>query len=462
MTRRKRLTTIVPSTANAPSITRGRIGLRLLEWRDKLADPTVAARRIAYISAPKRKENGRWVDTGVPGLGGGLQFIHPVSGEKVPADFPIEEEALRFCHDGFPDFAGIGDLQLRFWLIWRLWRHYRWSRRAKRFALGLAGLPADTRIPDASIWHHDAVVSALEAARDAEGRFCPAFLLFQIGPVQEFIAQARSTRDAWSGSYLISWMMAHAMKMLADKLGPDCVIYPSLRGLPLYDWLEQEKLKSARHQTRGEAVEVVLEETNLRECQDLALTPNLPNRFLAVVPAEFDVKQLETVFSADGWDSDKPDAELSEWARIVGHAGGSCPRKTCRKMRRTSGIFRSATSGVSLGNFVRGWRCEASMDLFKTIPLGRQSPLHLGRDIALTIPTRTRTHAATPRDREDRKFWLGLERELPTSGPPSRRSPANPGFFRLAVIRQAGPQRPFLREREVIATAQVAEDSEHD
>jgi len=35
-----------------------------------------------------------------------------------------------------------------------------------------------------------------------------ALLKFQIGPVQEFIAQARSTRDLWSGSFLISWMMA--------------------------------------------------------------------------------------------------------------------------------------------------------------------------------------------------------------------------------------------------------------
>lgn len=26
----------------------------------------------------------------------------------------------------------------------------------------------------------------------------------QVGPVQEFIAQARSTRDMWAGSYLLS------------------------------------------------------------------------------------------------------------------------------------------------------------------------------------------------------------------------------------------------------------------
>ena len=34
-----------------------------------------------------------------------------------------------------------------------------------------------------------------------------SLLKLQIGPVQDFIAQARSTRDLWSGSYLLSWLM---------------------------------------------------------------------------------------------------------------------------------------------------------------------------------------------------------------------------------------------------------------
>ena len=36
----------------------------------------------------------------------------------------------------------------------------------------------------------------------------PSLIKFQIGPVQDFIAQARSTRDLWSGSYLLSFLMA--------------------------------------------------------------------------------------------------------------------------------------------------------------------------------------------------------------------------------------------------------------
>jgi len=37
-------------------------------------------------------------------------------------------------------------------------------------------------------------------------------LKIQVGPVQDFIAQARSTRDLWSGSYLLSWLMAAGIR----------------------------------------------------------------------------------------------------------------------------------------------------------------------------------------------------------------------------------------------------------
>ncbi len=54
----------------------------------------------------------------------------------------------------------------------------------------------------------------------------------QIGPVQEFIAQARSTRDMWAGSYLLAWLTAAAMKVFKEA---DCeFIFPTLEGQPLY------------------------------------------------------------------------------------------------------------------------------------------------------------------------------------------------------------------------------------
>jgi len=359
-----------------------RIGVNLSEWQDKLADYTAAAADRFIFPATKRKEGERWVDTGVPGLGEGVQFIHPLSGSKVDAVFPSEDEALGFCRDGFPDFAGITDPQLRFWLIWRLWRHYTVEEpQAKKFTLGLGCLPADTRIPDGTIWHHDAVVSALEAARDAQGHFAPAFLLFQIGPVQEFIAQARSTRDLWSGSYLLSWMMAHAMKLVADRFGPDAIIYPSLRGQPLYDWLEQTRLKQAFHTapdgTRSQCFWEVAGNDKWYG-QQLALTPTLPNRFLAVVPADFAPACLEDVFDAAKADS--------EWALIA---------KACWEFVSKVQLPEQAKTlwDAQLRRFWQvTWQLwpwqevKPVLTLFKTIPIGVNSPLHLAREAALALP----------------------------------------------------------------------------
>ncbi len=47
-------------------------------------------------------------------------------------------------------------------------------------------------------------------------------LLFSLGPVQSFIAQARKTRDLWLGSYLLSILMEAGMKGIEDHL-----VFPS-------------------------------------------------------------------------------------------------------------------------------------------------------------------------------------------------------------------------------------------
>ncbi|MCX7827213.1 MAG: type III-B CRISPR-associated protein Cas10/Cmr2, partial [Verrucomicrobiae bacterium] len=114
----------------------------------------------------------------------------------------------------------------RFFAHWRCWPQFAIQ---KDYRLGL--LPADTRIPDHTIWTHMQVVSALDGCAKGYGKDAilrPAFLKFQIGGVQDFIAQARSTRDLWSGSYLLSWLTMHAIKAVADHLGPDNIIFPSL------------------------------------------------------------------------------------------------------------------------------------------------------------------------------------------------------------------------------------------
>ena len=174
---------------------------------------------------------------------------------------------------------------------WRLWRQFAGERDA-RFAL----LPADTRIPDHTIWNHCSITSAFSACGDA-----PALLRFQLGPVQEFIAAARTTRDLWSGSYLISWLMTCGLKALSAQVGPDSVIFPSLYGQPVFDFLWKEEIWSRLTvDGRGSIEQFNPDGAHLT-------TPNLPNVFLALVPAD----------RATSLANDVQQAISDEWNRIA-------------------------------------------------------------------------------------------------------------------------------------------------
>lgn len=96
-------------------------------------------------------------------------------------------------------------------------------------------LPADTRVPDHSIWDHLALTSAFAGAF-ARGE--PALLSLSLGPVQGFIAAARTTSDLWAGSHLLARLSWQAMKVICEQLGPDAILFPRLRTLPMTDlWL---------------------------------------------------------------------------------------------------------------------------------------------------------------------------------------------------------------------------------
>jgi hypothetical protein len=53
----------------------------------------------------------------------------------------------------------------------------------------------------------------------------------QVGPVQDFIARVRSTRDMWAGSYLLSRLTAQAMEVFEK---PECTfVFPTIKDQPL-------------------------------------------------------------------------------------------------------------------------------------------------------------------------------------------------------------------------------------
>ncbi len=182
-----------------------------------------------------------------------------------------------------------GDDAAQFLATWRLWRWWASDNRDSR----LAFLPADTRLPDHTIWVHNSIVSALQSCVTGEGggRKCrPAFLLFQIGPVQDYIAQARRTLDLWSGSYLLSYLIGCGLRHIAVNYGPDNVIFPNLCGQPIFDLLLKDKAwTEARVQLESSGSDQTLWDCFGYESdygRRRLLTPSLPNRFLAVLPAD--------------------------------------------------------------------------------------------------------------------------------------------------------------------------------
>jgi CRISPR-associated protein Cmr2 len=102
-------------------------------------------------------------------------------------------------------------------------------------------LPADTRVPDHSIWDHLDLASAFAGAFAADPEGEAALLSLAIGPVQTFIAAARKIEDLWAGSHLLARLSWEAMKAVCERLGPDAILFPRLRGIPQVDlWLRDD------------------------------------------------------------------------------------------------------------------------------------------------------------------------------------------------------------------------------
>lgn len=217
-------------------------------------------------------------------------LIHPLSGEQIDLGklddihaAHIREVSLGHFSDlierganGAPDYRLT---QLAFWRfgpepalvapeIGDLWRV----------------LPADTRVPDHSIWAHLDTVSALTGAMTDDA---PALLAMSFGPVQGFIAQARSTSDLWAGSHLLSSLVWEGLRVICEALGPDALIFPGLRGVATVDrWL----LSAAEAAGKGDAWRerfATIEAEWLEKASDAnpLFAATLPNKFMAIVPA---------------------------------------------------------------------------------------------------------------------------------------------------------------------------------
>lgn len=219
---------------------------RLAAIAERLPMPTAGPDGRRAVSV----ENGR------------LEIHHPLGGSVRTIVAPaLNEAAVARAIDGI--VSGIDDARSRFLALWRLL-----PERLAKLDPGYAVLPADTRVPDHTIWHHADAAAALLPADTGAGT---AFVSFAIAPVQPFIEAARSLRDLRSGSLILSWLTFRALLPIVEEVGPAAAIFPYLRGNPLLDrWLRCQPGLAAR-----------IDPPKPEACA----APSLPNRFLALAPA---------------------------------------------------------------------------------------------------------------------------------------------------------------------------------
>ncbi|MHC5822152.1 MAG: type III-B CRISPR-associated protein Cas10/Cmr2 [Nostoc sp.] len=140
-------------------------------------------------------------------------------------------------------------------LFWWLWRCLPAATCGEFDDESLMLMPAETRLPDSSIWSHGSITAALAGAlagydlTSADIERWPAnktlshpyLASFTFTPVQELIKASRKMRDFWAGSWLLHYLSAKVCWQVAQKYGPDCFLYPSLYQQPLIDhWLLKE------------------------------------------------------------------------------------------------------------------------------------------------------------------------------------------------------------------------------
>jgi CRISPR-associated protein Cmr2 len=205
-----------------------------------------------------------------------LNISHLFSGAQQPfAELSVQRRALILAHiqrslaevrlnDSADGTAKpLGEITDRRKLAWWLWRCLPIeagraldpAAPADKKGNQLLLLPAEARLPDASVWSYTSITAALAsgltgydlALETLPGLKSPSSLpkvclaTFSFTPVQELIKASRKMRDFWAGSWVLHYLSAKICWKIAQKYGPDSLLYPSLFQQPLIDyWLRQQ------------------------------------------------------------------------------------------------------------------------------------------------------------------------------------------------------------------------------
>ena len=260
---------------------------------DKRADHLAAA--ADRPNWPRGDDTGRYPQFESVKFTKEPELIHPLSGECLklgPLNLDIGVDSIKAVSQSHfesliqdDDEKEGEELRKTFLAFWRFGPEA--GKNADQLGVLWNMLPADSRTPDHSIWAHVDTVSAIHTALagDEQGPDQPALLVMSFGPVQGFIGQARSTSDLWAGSHLLSSLVFEAMKPIVSHLGPDCVVFPALRGVPVVDqWLMQRDVGGDAFVKLFESMESEL----LMDRSDTnpLFAASLPNKFMAIVPSK--------------------------------------------------------------------------------------------------------------------------------------------------------------------------------
>jgi len=173
-------------------------------------------------------------------------FIDSYGYEKMLDEFGFDINIVK-------EFLDKNNWKKTYFLLWRF--------LPERYSLGYV-LPADTRIPDHSIWDHlDVTVAVSSCVKDM------GLLALKIPAVQEFISNSRKLSDLWASSHIFSLLLFEGIKEIISELGPDSVIYPQLRGNPLVDHYIKDEMN-----------------INITFDKDRIRIASLPNTLLCFIP----------------------------------------------------------------------------------------------------------------------------------------------------------------------------------
>ncbi|OQY98093.1 MAG: type III-B CRISPR-associated protein Cas10/Cmr2 [Candidatus Brocadia sp. UTAMX2] len=103
---------------------------------------------------------------------------------------------------------------------------------------------------------------------------------FTIGPVQGFVAQARRTRDIWTGSYLLSYLSGSAMKAITESGGE--IVFPCAGKDPLFEALKNSD--------------------GINKDAPAARIGSLPNRFKATAEVPESAAEAANVVIKEAWE----------------------------------------------------------------------------------------------------------------------------------------------------------------